>query len=93
MQALDLPDRHLAMQLAGVLRFANALDPRNGTAPKLSVELSDRVLRVHSVGYSPLHRSAENVAAARHLLETVLRLPVMVKPLRATPARIGVASH
>jgi hypothetical protein len=37
---------------------------------------------VQSAGYSPLDRSAEDVAAARHLLELVLRLPVMVKPLR-----------
>ena len=82
MQGLELPDRHLAMQLAGVLRLANALDRPNGSAPKLEVELRDRVLRVQSAGYSPLDRSAEEVAAARHLLETVLRLPVMVRPLR-----------
>ena len=91
MQGLDLPERHLAMQLAGVLRLANALDPRDGTAPKLEVELRDGVLRVQSAGYSPLDRSAEDVAAARHLLETVLRLPVMVKPLRPASARTQVA--
>lgn len=83
LQSLELPDRHLAMQLAGVLRFVKALDAHNGIAPKLTVELSDRIVRVHSSGYSPLDRSAEEVAAARHLLETVLRMPVMVKPLRA----------
>ena len=93
MQSLELPDRHLAMQLAGVLRLANALDMRNGTSPKLAVELSGRVLRVQSAGYSPLDRSAENVAAARHLLETVLRLPVMVKPLPAATARTRPASR
>ncbi len=93
MQGLELPDRHLAMQLAGVLRFANALDTRNGLPSKLSVELSDRILRVYSAGYSPLDRSAENVAAARHLLETVLRLPVMVKPMRPATTRTGVASR
>jgi len=81
MQTLDLPDRQLAMRLAGVLRLARALDMRNGTPPKLTVELSDRILRIHSAGYSPLDRIAEKVAAARHLLETVLRLPVIVKPL------------
>jgi CHAD domain-containing protein len=94
MQTLELPDRHLAMELAGVLRFANSLDARNGLPPKLSVELTDRVLRVHSAGYSPLDRSAESVAAARHLLETVLRLPLMVRPLRAaTPRPAGAASN
>ncbi|MFY9673000.1 MAG: CHAD domain-containing protein [Terriglobales bacterium] len=83
LQSLELPDRHLAMQLAGVLRLVKTLDAHNGIAPKLSVELSERIVRVHSSGYSPLDRSAEDVAAARHLLETVLRMPVMVKPLRA----------
>ena len=87
MQGLELPDRHLAMQLAGVLRLAKALDPRDGTAPKVEVELRDRVVRVQSAGYSPLDRSAEEVAAARHLLEMVLRLPVMVRSLRPAGIR------
>ncbi len=104
MQRLELPDRRIALELAGILRLANALDTgtetarngaagnpaarnraaQNGAAPKLEVSLQNRVLMVHSAGYSPLDRSAENVAAARHLLEMVLRLPVVVKPLRAS---------
>jgi CHAD domain-containing protein len=82
MQRLELPDRHVAMQLAGVLRLASALDPRNGTAARLEVELHDGVLKVHAAGYSALDRSAEEVAASRHLLETVLRKPVIVRALR-----------
>lgn len=93
MQGLELPDRHLAMQLAGVLRLAIALDPRNGMAPKLEVELRDRIVRVQSAGYTPLDPSAEDVAAARHLLETVLRLPVMVKPLRPGGSRSQAAAR
>jgi hypothetical protein len=106
MQRLDLPDRRIALELAGILRLANALDTRNeaarngsarngaaqnGVAPKLQVSLRGRVLLVQSAGYSPLDRSAEDVAAARHLLELVLRLPVMVKPLRIAnlPNRIA----
>lgn len=87
LQRLELPDRHIAMRLAGVLRLANALDSHNGIAPRIEVDLRDRVLLVQSAGYSPLDRSAENVAAARHLLETVLRLPVIVKPLTGAIAR------
>ena len=82
MQRLELPDRRLALELAGVLRLANALDQRNGTAPRLEVEGRDGTLIVRSAGYSPLDRAAENVAAARHLLETVLRRPVMVRGMR-----------
>ena len=37
---------------------------------------------VRVAGYSALDRSAEDVAAARHLLETVLRRPVLVRGLR-----------
>ena len=39
---------------------------------------------IRMAGYSSLAQSAEEVAAARHLLETVLRRPVIVKALRAT---------
>ena len=88
LQGLELGERRVAMQLAGVVRLANALDPRNGTAPKLVVEARDRSVVLQAAGYAPLERSAENVAAARHLLETVLRMPVIVKPLRvANPQR------
>ena len=114
MQRLDLPDRRTALELAGVLRLANALDirkdARNGdpqtvtirngrkvkaVAPKLQVTLQDRVLLVQFAGYSPFDRSAENVAGARHLLELVLRRPVMVKSLRlpGAPNRTAAASR
>jgi CHAD domain-containing protein len=89
MQMLQLTERPAAMELAGVLRLANALDlhpdrDRNGNAPRLEVSLQDRFVVVRVPGYSALDRSAEGVAAARHLLETVLRRPVQVRPLRSS---------
>jgi len=95
MQLLELPDRPIAMELAGILRLANALDAchrhspnQKEHAPQLEVSLLDRdrsvVVRV--AGYSALDRSAEAVAAARHLLETVLRRPVLIRTLRASMA-------
>ncbi len=84
LQLLDLPERHVALQLAGVLRLSNSLDPRNGTEPRLRVELDDKVVLIQTTGYSPLDRSAEEIAAARHLLEVVLRRPVLVRRLRET---------
>jgi len=93
MQLLDLPDRPVAMELAGVLRLANALDSHhthngrsgneNANQPRLEVSLQDRFVLVRASGYSALDRAAENVAAARHLLETVLHRPVLVRTLRA----------
>jgi hypothetical protein len=77
------------MELAGVLRLANALDGRHGrngneSAPRLEVRLQDRFVLVRAAGYSALDGSAEDVAAARHLLETVLRRPVLVRALRGS---------
>src|ERR1035437_10100155 len=69
MQLLELPDRPIAMELAGVLRLANALDTRHGNEPRLEVRLQDHFVVVRTAGYSALDRSAEDVAAARHLLE------------------------
>jgi CHAD domain-containing protein len=82
LQLLELPDRHVAVELAGVLRLAKALDSRNGHEPRLEVQRQDDFVLVRATGYSALERSAEEVAAARHLLETVLRRPVMVWALR-----------
>lgn len=82
LQRLEPPDRRIAVQLAGVLRLANALDLRNGSEPALRVAVRDRAVMVHSAGYSALDRSAEEVAAARHLLETVLQRPVLVRGMR-----------
>jgi exopolyphosphatase/guanosine-5'-triphosphate,3'-diphosphate pyrophosphatase len=83
-QLLELPDRRVVLQLAGVLRLANSLDSRNGVQPHLKVALDEKVVLVQAAGYSPLDRSAEEVAAARHLLELVLRRPVLVSRLRET---------
>jgi exopolyphosphatase/pppGpp-phosphohydrolase len=98
MQGLELLDRPVAMELAGVLRLANALDLRHGrnrredeNAPRLEVSLQDRCVVVRSAGYSALDGSAEGIAAARHLLETVLRRPVLVRTLRAAPRPVPQA--
>ena len=94
MQSLALPDRQLAMELAGVLRLANALDIPNGheRTPRLEVSRQDDFVVVRASGYLPLDRSAELVAAARHLLEIVLRRPVLVRALR-TPIHRSAARH
>ncbi|MGB8010895.1 MAG: CHAD domain-containing protein [Terriglobales bacterium] len=96
LQLLDLQDRRIAMQLAGVLRLANALDARlglggsgrngNEKAARLEVSVQDRAVVLRIAGYSALDRLAEGVAAARHLLETMLRRPVLVRTLRASAA-------
>jgi exopolyphosphatase/guanosine-5'-triphosphate,3'-diphosphate pyrophosphatase len=100
LQVLELPDRPIAMELAGVLRLANALDAWHGRwsdgggdSPRLEVSLQDRVVVVRAAGYSALDGAAEDVAAARHLLETVLRRPVLVRGLRASGGGSGSAGR
>lgn len=108
-----LPDEQkTTIQLAAILRLANALDAghnahirrlqiqngsrRNGQirAEKRRKKPSDGFLRkpvglaphealiIAAEGYTPLGSSAQTIAAERHLLETVLHRPVMIKPMR-----------
>ena len=60
-------------------------------AKRVEVRLQDNFIIVRAEGYSPLDRSAERIAAARHLLEAVLRRPVLVRPLRSTATRVRSA--
>jgi CHAD domain-containing protein len=75
--------RQTAVQLAGILRLANAFDSeRNGQVQRLEVQQQNGFFLVAAQGYSERDRTAESVAAARHLLEVVYRRPVMVKLLK-----------
>ena len=93
LQRLAVDDRNTAMQLAGILRLANAFDTRNGIKPHLDVAVDDRAVLVQLPGYSAADRSAEEIAGARHLLETVLRKPVVVRPLRVVRRQRRVAGR
>jgi len=80
---LSQAQRESVLKLAGILRLANAFDAdRNGKIQRLEVHEQNGFLEIAAQGYSPHDRIAERIAAARHLLETVYRQPVMVKPLR-----------
>ena len=81
LQNLELAERRTAVQLAGVLRLANALD--NGSEREIRVRVKDRAVLVEAAGYESLRPSAEGIAAARHLLEVALRRAVLVRALRA----------
>jgi CHAD domain-containing protein len=102
-----LPDEQKAtMQLAAILRLANALDAgHHGHIRRIQIE-SGRVdagknsqkrageflrklptpdrnqpLIIVAEGYTPLGPAARSIAAERHLLETLLRRPVVVRPM------------
>jgi len=103
-----LPDEQKAtIQLAAILRLANALDAShdgrirrirvgnipikeknsrkrrsNGFLRKTSGSASSEALVIVAEGYSPLGTAAQIIAAERHLLETVLHRPVVVRAMK-----------
>jgi exopolyphosphatase/pppGpp-phosphohydrolase len=77
-----LAQRQEVSRLAGILRLANAFDAKqDGRIRKVQLGQKNGVLIVSAQGYSSRDRSAETIAAARHLLETSYRRPILVKPL------------
>jgi len=85
--------RQWLLQLAGILRLANAFDAgRDGRIQRLEVHQQNGFLQIAAQGYAPRDRIAESIAAARHLLETVYHRPVMVKPLRASQPKLPARS-
>jgi CHAD domain-containing protein/HD superfamily phosphodiesterase len=75
--------RQTAIRLAAVLRLANAFDAgRDGRIERLACERKNGFLLIRAQAYNPRDRIAETIAGSRHLLETVYRRPVLVKPLR-----------
>lgn len=79
------PDqKQTVLYLAGILRLTNAFDSQaDGHVARLQVRQQNGFIEIAAQGYSPRDRTAENVAAARHLLETVYQQPIMIKILRA----------
>ncbi len=74
--------RQSTLKLAGILRLANAFDSdRDGRIQQLQVHEEGRIWVIFAQGYNARSRNAQKIASARHLLETVSRRPIMVKPL------------
>jgi hypothetical protein len=88
--ALDIRKRRNEKQSAS--RAATSQSRADQAAAKrVEVRLQDNFIILRAEGYSPLDRSAERIAAARHLLEAVLRRPVLVRPLRTSATRVRSA--
>ncbi|HTK95659.1 MAG TPA: CHAD domain-containing protein [Terriglobales bacterium] len=69
--------RALVSALAGVLRLADAL-AETTTVRMFHVEQTVPWIRLRAGGYDPQMAGAEQVAAARHLLETAVGRPVVI---------------
>ena len=88
LQPLPAELKRPVMHLAGVLRLANALDLcQDGTTQRLQVEEAKGAVIVRAPGFEPLSPAAEEVAAARYLLELVLRRPILVRSEKSKPRR------
>jgi CHAD domain-containing protein/HD superfamily phosphodiesterase len=78
-----LRQRQTAIKLAAILRLANAFDAdRDGRIARLACEPQNGFLLIRAQAYNSRDRLAETIAGSRHLLETVYRRPVLVRPLR-----------
>jgi CHAD domain-containing protein len=103
------PEQKTTIQLAAVLRLANALDAahdgqvrrvkiENAARPRSNGRRTNGFLRkpaalgkneavvIEAHGYRDGTPTAQSVAAERYLLESVLRRPVVVRPMKAVSA-------
>lgn len=82
LRGLTPEERKTVLRLAGILRLADAFDcTRDGRISRVEVREQEGILVIAAKGYSPRDAMAEQLAAARHLLELVYRRPVMVKAM------------
>jgi exopolyphosphatase/guanosine-5'-triphosphate,3'-diphosphate pyrophosphatase len=66
--------------LGGIVRLADALDRRSsGSVAKIKVTKSNCMLTIQASGYDTQSKAAEQIAAAGHLLESAISLPIVVK--------------
>ena len=81
---LSAAERKNALRLAGLLRLADAFDSaHDGQTGQIQVKAENGFFLVRAEGYSARSRTAERIASARHLLETVYRRPILVRPLNS----------
>ncbi len=72
--------RTVVDQLAGVIRLADALERyRDGTSPDVIISRSGGMIVLTAAGFQTRSKEAERISAARHLLETVCGVPVLVR--------------
>jgi exopolyphosphatase / guanosine-5'-triphosphate,3'-diphosphate pyrophosphatase len=81
---LTAQGRSSLLALMGILRLANAFDEsHNCEVRDVSLEMQDGSLLVSVRGLQELSATAEKVARARYLLESICQRPIMVRALPA----------
>ena len=77
---LSAAEQNTLLQLAGILRLASALHKYSaGQITRVAVRKTAETVVIYVQGYDEAARSAEKIAAARHLLEVSCHRPVLVR--------------
>jgi exopolyphosphatase/guanosine-5'-triphosphate,3'-diphosphate pyrophosphatase len=81
---ISAPRRAELMPLAGVLRLANALDESHDQrVSAVELKLNNGALMLYARGLgNSISPFGEQLAQARYLLESCIKMPIVVKPLR-----------
>jgi len=80
LRELALDQKKIVLHLAGILRFANALDAESdGLIQRVSIEAKDKILIISAQGFPAWTRAGEQIAGSAYLLSLVLRRPIVVK--------------
>jgi len=84
-----LPEERDAVNwLAATLRFADGLDgEHSGRVARIAVEATHPALMIRAEGYVHDMESAAALAKKKHLLETLCRMPVIVRPAEEEQTR------
>jgi CHAD domain-containing protein len=77
--------RRIQVENSGLTASSNRRQHNNGFARAPLSVTHNQALVIAAEGYSALIPAAQTIAAERHLLETVLHRPVLIKPLKQTP--------
>ena len=79
---LKRTSRRVVDAIAAVLRLAEAFDADGkGSIPRIEVRVSGGNLVIDAAGYKARSKAAERIAAARHLLESITKMPVVVREM------------
>lgn len=73
--------RSIVDRLAGIIRLADALERQRDTAGlNVSIDRNNGNIVIAAAGIHERTKAAERIAAARHLLESVCGIPIVVRP-------------
>jgi CHAD domain-containing protein len=74
--------------LGGLLRLAEAFDfDHRGNILQVQPQMKDGYLLIEAVGYQERSAMAEKIAKARHLLESICKIPIIVRSIPTEPAK------